>query len=125
MIAKTGKSIKELLEDLFRRVGPRYTIREDVTVTDTMRETLDKTMKHPPTSFAGKSVNTVNQLDGCKLLLSDGSWFLIRPSGTEPIVRCYAEASTPDQLQNLLSAGRELLHVHHENGDPRPQSQNP
>jgi len=109
MVARTGKGIKELLEDLIRRVGPLYTKREDVTLTGAMRDNLLKIQDVPPGAFAGQPVQAVNRLDGCKLQLADGSWFLLRPSGTEPLVRCYGEASTQERLQELMMAGRQLL----------------
>lgn len=109
MIAKTGKSLTELLEDVFRRVGRRYTAREDVPITPDMQDAVAGILNHPPTLFAGKAVREVNQLDGCKLLMGDGSWFLIRPSERELSVRCYGEAKTAEELNGLMIAGRELL----------------
>ncbi len=109
MVAKMGKSIKDLLADLFRRVGPLYSKRVDAQVTDPMRESLNRALEDPPTTFAGSRVVRVNKLDGCKLLLENGSWFLFRPSGTEPIVRCYGEANTPERLEQVMKAGRELF----------------
>jgi phosphoglucomutase len=109
MVAKMGKSIKDLLADLFRRVGPLYSKRVDSQVTDPMRESLNRALEDPPATFAGSRVVQVNKLDGCKLLLENGSWFLFRPSGTEPIVRCYGEANTPERLEQVMKAGRELF----------------
>jgi phosphomannomutase len=51
----------------------------------------------------------VNRLDGVKLLLEDGSWLLFRTSGTEPVVRLYAEAGTPKLLEGLIKAGEALI----------------
>ena len=51
----------------------------------------------------------VNKMDGCKLVLPDDGWFLIRPSGTEPIVRCYGEAQSPKRLEAVMQAGHDLL----------------
>lgn len=109
MVARKGKNLQELLAQLFHRVGARYTTRKDLPLTEAMQEHLNRKMANPPTSFAGLRVSQVNKLDGCKLLLEDGSWFLIRPSGTEPIVRCYGEAPNRDRLEEVMSAGRELL----------------
>ncbi len=109
MIARTRNTLKALTEDLFHRVGPVFSRREDRPFTASMRDTLLKIQQNPPSSFAGKSVQTVNALDGCKLLLEDGSWFLFRPSGTEPLVRCYAEAATRGELDVLMLAGQQLL----------------
>lgn len=109
MVARTGKGIKELQADLDNRVGPLYNKREDVTLTDSMQENLTKVQQDPPETFAGQSIQEVNRLDGCKLHMEDGSWFLFRPSGTEPLVRCYGEASSQQRLHDLMVAGRQIL----------------
>ena len=59
-----------------------------------------------PASIGGQSVVEVNTRDGCKYLLADDSWLLIRPSGTEPVLRVYAEACDPGMLDALLAHGR-------------------
>ena len=110
MIARTKKTIGELREDLLQRVGPVFSSRHDQPLTDTMQENVLKVQKSPPGDLAGKSVQEVNTLDGCKLVLEDGSWFLFRASGTEPLVRCYAEASTREEMEALMAAGQKLLH---------------
>jgi phosphomannomutase len=62
-----------------------------------------------PDTVAGEPVSDVVTVDGFKLLLGDGSWLLVRPSGTEPKMRVYAEASSPGRVDALLAAGRDLL----------------
>ena len=62
-----------------------------------------------PETVAGRTVDEVITLDGFKLLLSDGSWLLVRPSGTEPKMRVYAEARSRDRVDALLDEGRELV----------------
>jgi phosphomannomutase len=62
-----------------------------------------------PETVAGRDVDEVITLDGFKLLLSDGSWLLVRPSGTEPKMRVYAEARSRDRVDALLEAGRDLV----------------
>lgn len=109
MIARTKKTLRELTDDLFHRVGAVFSRREDLTLTDPMREQALKMQQEPPSRLAGQAIQSVNTLDGCKLVLEDGSWFLFRPSGTEPLVRCYAEASTPQALEALMVAGQRLL----------------
>ena len=111
MVAFTGKTIQDSLKNLFQRVGPVSTTRKDLPITQLMREQIKQVIDHPPTSFAGAEVTQVNKLDGCKLLLADGGWFLLRPSGTEPIVRCYGEAKTPDRLKEIMQAGKDLLKI--------------
>jgi len=62
-----------------------------------------------PDSVAGESIENVVKVDGFKLLLADGSWVLVRPSGTEPKMRVYAEAGSENRVDELLEAGRELV----------------
>ena len=65
-----------------------------------------------PEEVAGTAVESTNDADGVKALLADGSWLLVRPSGTEPVLRVYAEAADADRLDALLSAGRALVEPH-------------
>lgn len=62
-----------------------------------------------PAAVAGETVDRVNDDDGLKILLADGSWLLVRPSGTEPKIRVYAEAATESRVEELLAAGRALV----------------
>ncbi|MFC7018679.1 MULTISPECIES: phosphoglucomutase/phosphomannomutase family protein [Haloarcula] len=62
-----------------------------------------------PDSVAGEPVDGVNTIDGFKLRLEDGTWVLVRPSGTEPKLRVYAEAGSTDRVEELLADGRELV----------------
>ncbi|MFB6101659.1 MAG: phosphoglucomutase/phosphomannomutase family protein [Haloplanus sp.] len=62
-----------------------------------------------PEQVAGEAVEDVVTLDGFKLLLADGSWLLVRPSGTEPKMRVYAEAGRRERVDRLLDAGRDLV----------------
>ena len=109
MIAHTGKTLLELRNDLFSRVGTFFTARDDISVDEGVRKRLDGIIDSPPESFANVEVAKINRLDGCQLLLADDSWFLLRPSGTEPIVRCYSEANSQQRLQQIVQAGRTLL----------------
>jgi len=62
-----------------------------------------------PEAVAGTAVDSVNDADGFKLLLVDGSWLLVRPSGTEPKLRVYAEAGSDERVDELLAAGSDLV----------------
>jgi phosphomannomutase len=62
-----------------------------------------------PDEIAGERVESVNDTDGFKVFLADGSWLLVRPSGTEPVLRVYAEAADEDRVEALLRAGRDLV----------------
>jgi len=63
----------------------------------------------PPTSVSGRRVAKVNLLDGIKLIFEDGSWILVRESGTEPVARVYIEAKTETDLDALARVGPELI----------------
>jgi len=62
-----------------------------------------------PRSIAGLAIVKTRTDDGFKYILSDGSWMLIRFSGTEPLMRVYAEAASNEQVQRLLAAGEKLV----------------
>jgi len=62
--------------------------------------------------LGGSQVVHVSDKDGVKFLLADNSWLLIRPSGTEPVLRVYAEARSPEQVKALLQAGIALAENH-------------
>ncbi|WP_459880576.1 phosphoglucomutase/phosphomannomutase family protein [Halorubrum gandharaense] len=70
---------------------------------------LEELEDHIPDDVLGHEVAKVVTLDGFKLLLDDGSWLLVRPSGTEPKLRVYAEAETDAGVEGLLEVGRELV----------------
>ena len=109
MVAKTGASLGELLEDLFRLVGPLYSKRVNIPLTPTLKEHLHERLKAHPETLAGKKVEDVITIDGTKFLLEDGSWLLFRPSGTEPLVRLYVEAESPKLLDVLVEEGKKLI----------------
>jgi phosphomannomutase len=73
------------------------------------RRVIDELDDELPEQVAGRDIEKVVTLDGFKLLLEDGSWLLARPSGTEPKMRVYAEASSEEAVRELLDAGRELV----------------
>lgn len=109
MVASTGKGIPELLADLFSRVGPVYNRRLNFSLAPEAKERLMVSLKQAPATFAGLPVKQHITLDGHKYLLADGSWVCFRPSGTEPVVRFYFEASSPEELEKLRQAGEALI----------------
>ncbi len=109
MVAVRRKSIREQARDLFKKVGPLYSRRIDYHIEAAARERLARRLEDVPSTFAGRRVARLDTSDGRKMIFADGSWLLLRPSGTEPLVRCYAEARTPRDLGSLLAAARSLL----------------
>jgi phosphoglucomutase len=109
MVAQTGKNLPELLQDLFARVGPVHTQRLDLRLPPEVKYRLLERLNTPPETFAGLKVVNHITLDGHKYLLENGSWVCFRPSGTEPLVRFYLEASSPQELERLRMAGGALL----------------
>ena len=65
-------------------------------------------MDGAPNSIGALDVDRVSNRDGVKFHLDDASWLLIRPSGTEPLLRVYAEAREPSDLESLLEYGRQV-----------------
>ena len=109
---KTGKTPSQLLDYLYSKVGPHYYDRIDSHVSPDDRQTLSRRLTQSPiNSIAGIEVAKLDTTDGFRYLLADDSWLLIRFSGTEPLIRIYAEGHSPEQVQKLLDSGRELLGI--------------
>jgi alpha-D-glucose phosphate-specific phosphoglucomutase len=109
---KTGKTPSQLLDYLYSKVGPHYYDRIDSHVSPDDRQTLlGRLTQSPINSIAGIEVAKLDTTDGFRYLLADDSWLLIRFSGTEPLIRIYAEGHSPEQVQKLLDSGRELLGI--------------
>jgi phosphomannomutase len=110
LMSAKKKKLGELLKDLEREIGPFHFLREDVHLSEGERKkAVDRLASPPVPSLAGAKVKDVNRLDGTKYLLEDGAWLLLRLSGTEPLVRLYAEAPSLDVSRLLIREGRALL----------------
>ena len=110
MMVKTGKSVSELLDDLYARVGPHHYDRIDLPFDPANRAGVEQRIgAAPPTALGGRRVAQVDTRDGVRFVLEGGGWALIRFSGTEPLLRLYAEAESPEDVRALLSAARELV----------------
>jgi phosphoglucomutase len=109
MTGASGKSLEELSDELRRQIGPFCTTRLDLPASPEEKKALAARRDAPPRTFAGRKVASVNLLDGMKLILEDGSWILVRESGTEPVARVYAEAKSQADCVALAQTARELL----------------
>jgi len=113
MMIKTGRSSSELLEFLYNKVGPHYYDRLDVTIGGLDKQKILKRIaKSKPDYIANKKVLTIDTRDGFHFIFNDGHWLLVRFSGTEPLIRIYAEAEDPDTVQRLLQDGQTLLGIY-------------
>jgi len=70
---------------------------------------LKEKLSQEPSQIGGRKIENINRIDGVKFIFADGSWMLMRPSGTEPMVRIYAETEDKDDLEVLLEQGRNYL----------------
>jgi phosphoglucomutase len=108
-VAARGKSLTAQLEELYSRVGKLEAGRIGVKLTPEVAEKLKEKLALEPSEINGRKIEKMNRTDGVKFIFADGSWMLLRPSGTEPLVRVYAEAETKKDLEVLLEQGRHYL----------------
>ena len=111
LMALTGRKLSEIVEDVFRTYGSAYYRRTDLPADDRLKERLKDLIKNPPHRLGGRKIAGINTSDGLKLIFEDESWLLFRASGTEPLIRVYAEAPSQKELDSLLTSGAELLKV--------------
>jgi phosphoglucomutase len=108
-VAVRSQSIGEQLEALYRRVGRLESRRIGVKLTDNVAAKLKEKLAQEPTEIGGRKIENINRLDGVKFNFADGSWMLMRPSGTEPLVRIYAESESSADVDELIETGRKYL----------------
>ncbi|MCK4579836.1 MAG: phosphoglucomutase/phosphomannomutase family protein [Dehalococcoidia bacterium] len=111
-MVKTGRTASQLLDYLYGKVGPHYYDRADWHISrDKRRTIMDRLSSSSPDTLAGTRVLKLDTIDGFRFLLADESWLLIRFSGTEPLVRLYAEAEAEEKVRKLLNEGKELAGI--------------
>jgi phosphomannomutase len=113
IMADAAQPLHELVADLQTTVGPTCYTRRDLRLQHPVakQEMVKRLLDGAPTHLNQQTVQDVDTRDGVKYRLADDSWLLIRPSGTEPVLRVYAEG--PDQLavDALIQAGREMAGI--------------
>ncbi len=110
MILLKGKSLTDIVKELFEEFGSAYYKRLDLRVSgDEGRQLVKKLRETEIEEFAGRKVVEVDKTDGVKLIFDDNSWILFRASGTEPVLRIYAEAPTTGEVDILIEEGKKLL----------------
>jgi len=108
LMAYEKKTLKQILDNIMDELGYYFYDRIDLHV-DRKKAMLRMKELAKTETFAGRKVARIETLDGVKLNFDDESWILFRPSGTEPLLRIYAEGRTFDQVELLLQAGQDII----------------
>lgn len=112
-VAVTKKSLMDQLDEIYDKVGffeyDRYDLKLETSV-DEVRRKIKDLIDNPKKTINDKKVLKISTIDGIKYILEDESWLLIRPSGTEPLVRIYAEGTSIHEAKALTRFGRSLFH---------------
>jgi phosphomannomutase len=110
IVATSGKTLYELVEDLLEEVGPAFYQRTDLRLSHPVSKDamIRGLVEDAPAEIGGEKVASISTIDGVKYLIADGSWLLIRPSGTEPVLRVYAEGRTQQMVHSLLGYGEQV-----------------
>jgi phosphomannomutase len=109
MLAMERRPIAKLLGALEQQFGPHRYGRIDTHFPLEKRAALMDFLKnHPPAKLLGSPLTEVKSYDGVKFIARDSSWLMLRGSGTEPILRIYAETATPEGVESLLKTGVKL-----------------
>jgi alpha-D-glucose phosphate-specific phosphoglucomutase len=113
VIADAHVPLAELVDDLLKDVGPSHYARTDLRLARPVakHEMVRRLVDGAPPAIEGVSVDGVLTIDGVKYLLADEGWLLIRPSGTEPVLRVYAESPDPAMVQAMLAYGEAVANT--------------
>jgi phosphomannomutase len=112
LMVKTGKNPSELIDYLYSRVGPHHYRRVDKTFPENERQAIiGRVRVNPPEAIDNVKVLRIDTTDGFRFILEDNTWLLIRFSGTEPLLRIYAETDSPERAEKLLDIGRKMAGV--------------
>lgn len=110
LMAVSGKTLGELVANLQKEVGPCHYKRIDLKLDPkTIAFAKEKLAVFEPASLGGETFRKKTTIDGYHFAMEDDSWLLIRPSGTEPLLRIYVEAPTPEQVELLLREASRLV----------------
>ena len=110
-MAQSGKDLGTLIDDMLADIGRLEFARRGLSITPEQMERFraETVPSYTADEVAGKRVIDVDRRDGVKLLLEGDAWVMMRPSGTEPLVRIYAEAATTDEVGELLDAAEAVV----------------
>jgi len=107
MVAAYHATLGELVRQLEEEIGAFYYDRTDLRLKHPVAkdEMIKSLVNNAPASIGGETIQQISTLDGVKYIMADDSWLLIRPSGTEPVLRVYAEGRSPQMVKELLGFG--------------------
>jgi phosphomannomutase len=110
IVAESGVTLHELIQDLLQEVGPAFYRRNDLRLSRPIAKQVmsEYLTQNAPDCIGGEHVAEILTRDGVKYVMSDDSWLLIRPSGTEPVLRVYAEGRSPEMVEALLKYGEQV-----------------
>jgi phosphoglucomutase len=108
-VARRGRSVKQQLEALFKKVGPCFTVRINLSLEPEVKKRILEKLKRDYDKFDSRKVAKIDRTDGLKIITEDGSWVLMRPSGTEPVVRVYCEAPSQADLDRLITSAKAFV----------------
>ena len=101
-----------MLDELYDLVGPHYYDRLDLTFPETERPTIEQKLRRTNiSSFLGLPVTDFSDIDGYLYTLIDDSWVLVRFSGTEPLMRIYAESNSIENVNKLIGEARDIVGI--------------
>jgi len=109
MLAATGRTLTQLSEELYGQYGCRVDGQKSISLTPDRERRLRRLIRNPPRKLNGRAVVGAETLDGLKLDFDDDDWLLLRFSGTEPLLRCYAESGSKKEMSRLMKFGLEML----------------
>ncbi len=110
MIAARNSSISEQVQQLFKKVGRSFApTRENLHLSDEQKAVAVQKAKTEASTLLGRKVKSVDRTDGAKFAFDDGSWILLRLSGTEPLLRLYVEAESPAASAKLVKEATEWI----------------
>jgi phosphomannomutase len=107
VMAVRRKKLSDLVKELFNEFGEHHFNRIDKHLTQNEKEKVMKFFNSKPTKVGTFKIERIDTTDGVKLYTKDG-WMLIRASGTEPIIRFYAEADSPKKVQTMLKEAAKM-----------------
>ena len=112
LLVSTGQTLSNLIEELYKKIGPHYYGRIDLTFPASRRDEIQlRVASTNPQRLGGLLVHSIDTMDGIRFNLDEDAWVMVRFSGTEPLLRIYSEADNERQVLGLLNAAREITGI--------------